>query len=319
MTNLPLNTNLTFGPIKHYTGVIHLMLSSYGNSEGVPALLGAHPDTGESICTCSVITDDVEKYWSKDDPYITGIKNYSEGEGMLDALLDAGLVERVTDKYHPDGVTVTSGFIEIPLVRLLGDDLRKKYDLVLVEHNRRIKEKEEELQTLKEEKASIKELLGAANGEFDKDRDAFIENMGDDFFSEKWGNPDNINELFRFGASEVNQMFVRVLDQHAQGDAKQEGLVMFDLMCDLLASGRVDTNRSLEVFIAHVAAQFAAGAVGAPNATPEKLHALGLITQEINKQAIIMANELAEERSTMNELRALFRGQNAEEQKKKMN
>lgn len=58
-----------------------------------------------------VATATVNLPGAKLDPNQVAIKNYAENEGMLDALVTAGVVK-------PTGETVRSGFVEVPICEL---------------------------------------------------------------------------------------------------------------------------------------------------------------------------------------------------------
>lgn len=81
--------------------------SYYGN--GRLALILVDPFTGERVATASVNVPEVDL----EDNEIA-IKDYSENQGVLDALVDAGMVA-LTDR------AVASGFVTLPIVRLLAD------------------------------------------------------------------------------------------------------------------------------------------------------------------------------------------------------
>ena len=93
-------------PARYNNGIIALKLVEWEDGYPVP------------IATATVNLEDYEDeilYWSS----ITGnnytfIKDYSENEGMLDALVKAGIVSEPIDYYHTDYVTC-------PLVEVLID------------------------------------------------------------------------------------------------------------------------------------------------------------------------------------------------------
>jgi hypothetical protein len=51
------------------------------------------------------------------------LKDYSENEGMLDLLIEEGIVERVGRYYHQHLHQRRSGYIEAPLVRIIDPEL----------------------------------------------------------------------------------------------------------------------------------------------------------------------------------------------------
>jgi hypothetical protein len=76
----------------------------YGN--GRPALQLVDASDGEPIATATVNLPDLPA-----GPNQVFIKDYSENEGMLKALTEAGVVK-------PTGETVRSGFVEVPVCEL---------------------------------------------------------------------------------------------------------------------------------------------------------------------------------------------------------
>lgn len=83
-----------------------VFFSKYTNNDRVAIVL-TDKETGEPYATASVnlVNQDLE-------PDEVAIKNYSEGEGMLDDLVAAGIVEDT-------GKEVGSGYVLIPIARLL--------------------------------------------------------------------------------------------------------------------------------------------------------------------------------------------------------
>lgn len=80
--------------------------SKYQNNDRVAIQL-VEKETGEPYATASVnlVNQDLE-------PHEVAIKDYSEGEGMLNDLVAAGIVEDT-------GKEVGSGYVMIPIARLL--------------------------------------------------------------------------------------------------------------------------------------------------------------------------------------------------------
>ena len=76
----------------------------YDNSR--PALQLIDAEDGSPIATATVNLPDVPA-----GPNQVFVKNYSENEGMLDALVAAGVVK-------PTGQAVRSGFVEVPVCEL---------------------------------------------------------------------------------------------------------------------------------------------------------------------------------------------------------
>lgn len=74
---------------------------------GRPALRLIDAEDGSPIATATVNLPDVDL--SKNQ---VAIKDYSENEGMLDALVAAGVVK-------PTGQTVRSGFVEVPVCEIM--------------------------------------------------------------------------------------------------------------------------------------------------------------------------------------------------------
>lgn len=62
---------------------------------------------GEPIATCTVNIPDIELEADE-----VCIKNYSENEGMLEILVNAGIVK-------PTGIYVETGFVSIPICKLM--------------------------------------------------------------------------------------------------------------------------------------------------------------------------------------------------------
>lgn len=79
-------------------------------SNGRVAIRLMEIETGEQI---AVATVNVPERSLQDDEVI--IKDFSENEGMLPALIDAGIVE-------PTGLTVQTGWTESPICKLLITD-----------------------------------------------------------------------------------------------------------------------------------------------------------------------------------------------------
>jgi hypothetical protein len=73
---------------------------------GRPALQLVDAEDGSPIATATVNLPDVALGRNQ-----VAIKNYSENEGMLDALVAAGVVK-------PTGQTVRSGYVEVPVCDL---------------------------------------------------------------------------------------------------------------------------------------------------------------------------------------------------------
>lgn len=75
----------------------------YSNNNNL-ALVLLDKEDGSMITTATLNTDD------KLSPDMGYIKNYSEGEGMLEALQEAGLVEEIVGQTN-------LGYVTVPLVR----------------------------------------------------------------------------------------------------------------------------------------------------------------------------------------------------------
>ncbi|MFK5892637.1 MAG: hypothetical protein QM504_05405 [Pseudomonadota bacterium] len=71
------------------------------NHEKDKDLIAGEPMCMATVCMSHYVFDKHE----------TAIKNYSENEGILDILIDAGIIE-LADKF------INSGFITVPVVRL---------------------------------------------------------------------------------------------------------------------------------------------------------------------------------------------------------
>lgn len=86
--------------------VCEVHFSKYTGNDRVAIIL-TDKDTGEPYATASVNLVNQELA-----PDEVAIKNYSEGEGMLNDLVDAGIVEDT-------GREVGSGYVMVPIARLL--------------------------------------------------------------------------------------------------------------------------------------------------------------------------------------------------------
>jgi hypothetical protein len=82
-----------------------LTVLKYGN--GRPALVLNDAEDGSQIAVASVNVPDLDL---GDDEIV--IKDYSENEGMLDALVEAGVIQDT-------GLRVASGYVDMPLCKLL--------------------------------------------------------------------------------------------------------------------------------------------------------------------------------------------------------
>ena len=91
----------------------NIAVGRYANNNSIALLL---EDEGEHFATATVSLDDRRVLEGQ-----TYIKDYSENEGMLDALKEAGIVKDVINY-------VNSGFVTIPLVQLDLDVLREFLD-----------------------------------------------------------------------------------------------------------------------------------------------------------------------------------------------
>jgi len=91
---------------RHGTDECEVYFSKYTNNNRVAIVL-QDKETGEPYATASVnvVHADLK-------PDEVAIKDYSEGEGMLNDLVAAGIVEDT-------GKTVPSGYVDIPIARLL--------------------------------------------------------------------------------------------------------------------------------------------------------------------------------------------------------
>lgn len=87
---------------KHWVCVVRK--SQYGNDR--PALQLIDAEDGSPIATATVNLPDVPLGRNQ-----VAIKNYSENAGMLEALVDAGVVK-------PTGQTVPSGYAEVSVYEL---------------------------------------------------------------------------------------------------------------------------------------------------------------------------------------------------------
>ena len=90
-----------------------LYLASY--SDGNTALSMYDTEDGSAIACVSLNLVPVEPELL-DDRALIYLKDYSENEGMLDLLIDEGIVER-PGRYRQ------SGYIEAPLVRIIDPEL----------------------------------------------------------------------------------------------------------------------------------------------------------------------------------------------------
>ncbi len=88
---------------RHWVCVIRKC--EYGNGRVALKLVDA--EDGSPIATATVNLPDVPLGKNQ-----VLIKNYSENEGMLDALVAAGVVK-------PTGKTIRSGYVEVPICELL--------------------------------------------------------------------------------------------------------------------------------------------------------------------------------------------------------
>ncbi len=94
--------------------------TKYTNT-GSLALMLKEVDTGESIATATInmIDDDAQALIDKHFGYEqipVYIKDYSENQGMLVALQEAGVVSDVVEYFH-------SGYIRVPLVVITNQEL----------------------------------------------------------------------------------------------------------------------------------------------------------------------------------------------------
>jgi hypothetical protein len=90
-----------------------ISLRSYGDGNTALSLYDA--DDGMAVSCVSVNLVPVERELLEDRALIY-LKDYSENEGMLDLLIEEGIVERT-------GRTRQSGYIEAPLVRIIDPEL----------------------------------------------------------------------------------------------------------------------------------------------------------------------------------------------------
>jgi len=86
--------------------VCEVYFSKYQNNDRVAIQL-VDKETGEPYATASVNLPNQDL-----EPDEVAIKDYSEGEGMLNDLVEAGIVEDT-------GKAVGSGYVMIPIARLL--------------------------------------------------------------------------------------------------------------------------------------------------------------------------------------------------------
>jgi hypothetical protein len=94
--------------VKFLGHVCDVEVTTYRN--GRTALILNDARTGEEVTVATVNVPDIPVR-----PGEAFIKNYSENEGVLQALEDAGWVKST-------GGLVHSGFVEIPIVKVLGRD-----------------------------------------------------------------------------------------------------------------------------------------------------------------------------------------------------
>lgn len=78
---------------------LDVVFGSYGNNGNTAIQLVNKDDELYTVATVNL---------EKEDKDIVGIKDYSENEGMVDALVEAGVIEKHFVKMEP------SGFIVIP-------------------------------------------------------------------------------------------------------------------------------------------------------------------------------------------------------------
>jgi len=90
-----------------------LVKNKYRNGRTALELVAAEDDEeneifeGEPIANCTVNIHDIELNADE-----VCIKNYSENERMLETLVNAGIVK-------PTGINVETGFVSIPICKLL--------------------------------------------------------------------------------------------------------------------------------------------------------------------------------------------------------
>ena len=95
---------------KHYSGTIQRARYGHDQSE---AWLYVDTDDGQPIATLTVCLDDPPP-----DGHVY-IKDYSENEGVLAALIEQGMVEDT-------GKRVPSGWVDVPLVKVLLDPMPER-------------------------------------------------------------------------------------------------------------------------------------------------------------------------------------------------
>lgn len=84
-----------------------IMWSTYTN--GRPAIKLVDSRNSMPIATATINLPDVEEL---DDHHLVAIKDYAENEGMLSALMEAGIISAPVGE-------VVSGFVAIPVCELL--------------------------------------------------------------------------------------------------------------------------------------------------------------------------------------------------------
>jgi hypothetical protein len=89
--------------MKHKGKSLRVQYSKYGNGQN--AILLNYASNGQSYAVASVAIDQPLR------PDEVAIKNYSENEGILESLLEAGIVS-------PPHRFISSGFVQIPICKM---------------------------------------------------------------------------------------------------------------------------------------------------------------------------------------------------------
>lgn len=100
------NTPFVCGPTKFCKGNSAISINWYG--DGTPALVLIDPETNTKNMTATVNMSATE---DRPPPHHVYIKDWSENEGVLDALIKSGLVEKT-------GTVARAGFCVAHLVKL---------------------------------------------------------------------------------------------------------------------------------------------------------------------------------------------------------
>ena len=99
-------TQLSIGSTKHSDGG-HIGIDFFAY-DGSPALFIYDPKTKQRVMMATIVI--VEGMWSLEENQVF-LKDYSENEGLLEAMRRAGLIE-IT------GMAFTSGFVDVDIVEI---------------------------------------------------------------------------------------------------------------------------------------------------------------------------------------------------------